>query len=97
MKKRISENVDRVTGPKVISILLAGIELSKEENTLIYWKMDFLSDEDAQEILDCSRATLFNRWNKLKEKIVQRYNADPLKSLNLFQKVETIKSEIGEE
>lgn len=94
MKRTISENIDRATGPKVLSILFAGTNLTKEENTLIYWKMDMIEDKDAMEILDCSRATLFNRWNRLKEKIVARYNADPLKSLELFSRVSAIREDM---
>jgi len=96
MKRSIAENIDRATGPKVLSILFAGTNLTKEENTLIYWKMDMLDDKDAMEILDCSRATLFNRWNKLKEKIIARYNADPLKSLELFSRVQEIRMDMME-
>lgn len=96
MKKSIAENIDRATGPKVLSILFAGTNLTKEENTLIYWKMDMLDDKDAMDILDCSRATLFNRWNRLKEKIIARYNADPLKSLELFSRVQEIRNDMME-
>lgn len=96
MKRSIAQNIDKVTGPKVLSILFAGTNLTKEENTLIYWKMDLLNDADAMELLDCSRATLFNRWNKLKEKIVARYNADPLKSLELFSRVQEIRNDMME-
>ena len=94
MKRSIAENIDRVEGPKVISILFAGTNLTKEENTLIYWKMDMLDDKDAMEILDCSRATLFNRWNRLREKIVARYNDNPLKSLELFSRVQSIREDM---
>lgn len=94
MKRTIAESIDRVEGPKVISILFAGTNLTKEENTLIYWKMDMLDDKDAMEILDCSRATLFNRWNRLREKIVARYNDNPLKSLELFSRVQSIREDM---
>lgn len=94
MKKSIAENIDRVAGPKVISVLFAGTNLTKEENTLIYWKMDMLDDKDAMEILECSERTLYNRWNKLKEKIIARYNANPLKSLELFSRVNIIKEDM---
>lgn len=94
MKRNIAENIDRVTGPKVMSLLFAGINLTSEENTLIYWKMDMLDDKDAMDILRCSRATLFNRWNRLKERIVARYNENPLKSLELFSRVTDIRNDM---
>ena len=96
MKRTIAENIDRATGPKVLSLLFAGINLTSEENTLIYWKMDLLDDKDAMDILECSRATLFNRWNRLKERIVARYNDNPLKSLELFSRVCDIRNDMME-
>lgn len=96
MKRSIAENVDRVTGPKVLTLLFAGTNLTKEDNTLIYWKMDMLDDKDAMDILRCSRATLFNRWNRLKERIVARYNENPLKSLELFSRVSDIRNDMME-
>ena len=96
MKRTIAENIDRTTGPKVLSLLFAGINLTSEENTLIYWKMDLLDDKDAMDILECSRATLFNRWNRLKERIVARYNDNPLKSLELFSRVSDIRNDMME-
>lgn len=96
MKRTIAQNVDRVTGPKVMSLLFAGINLTKEDNTLIYWKMDMLDDKDAMDILRVSRATLFNRWNRLKERIVARYNDNPLKSLELFSRVSHIRNDMME-
>ena len=96
MKRTIADNVDRTTGPKVLSLLFAGINLTSEENTLIYWKMDLLDDKDAMDILECSRATLFNRWNRLKERIVARYNDNPLKSLELFSRVSDIRNDMME-
>ena len=96
MKRSIAENIDRVTGPKVLSLLFAGTNLTKEDNTLIYWKMDLLDDKDAMDILECSRATLFNRWNRLKERIVARYNDNPLKSLELFSRVNDIRNDMME-
>jgi len=96
MKRTIADNVDRTTGPKVLSLLFAGINLTSEENTLIYWKMDLLDDKDAMDILECSRATLFNRWNRLKERIVARYNDNPLKSLELFSRVNDIRNDMME-
>lgn len=96
MKRNIAQNIDRVTGPKVMSLLFAGINLTSEENTLIYWKMDMLDDKDAMDILRVSRATLFNRWNRLKERIVARYNENPLKSLELFSRVTHIRNDMME-
>lgn len=96
MKRNIAQNIDRVTGPKVLSLLFAGINLTSEENTLIYWKMDMLDDKDAMDILRVSRATLFNRWNRLKERIVARYNENPLKSLELFSRVTDIRNDMME-
>lgn len=96
MKRTIAQNVDRVTGPKVMSLLFAGINLTKEDNTLIYWKMDMLDDKDAMDILRVSRTTLFNRWNRLKERIVARYNDNPLKSLELFSRVSDIRNDMME-
>jgi hypothetical protein len=96
MKRNIAQNIDRVTGPKVMSLLFAGINLTSEENTLIYWKMDMLDDKDAMDILRVSRATLFNRWNRLKERIVARYNENPLKSLELFSRVSHIRNDMME-
>lgn len=96
MKRSIADNIDKATGPKVLSILFAGTNLTKEENTLIYWKMDMLDDKDAMELLDCSERTLYNRWNKLREKIVAKYNANPLKSLELFSRVSAIREDMME-
>ena len=42
-------------------------KIFKDSDIILKWKMDLLSDEEACEKLKCSRMTLFNRWNKIKE------------------------------
>jgi len=49
--------------------LLFGLSLSEEQKVLVLWKMDLLEEKTAMVKLSCGRATLFNRWNILKESL----------------------------
>jgi hypothetical protein len=49
--------------------LLFGLSLSDEQKVLVLWKMDLLEEKTAMVKLSCSRATLFNRWNELKQNL----------------------------
>lgn len=74
--------------------IIGNIQLTEDEKVIIQWKMDLIDDIDAMRELDCSERTLYNRWNKLREKILQRYNSAPLKSLELFSRVHEIPIEM---
>jgi len=41
-------------------------DLSDEEKILVLWKLDLIDEEEAMKSLDVTRATLFNRFKKLK-------------------------------
>tara|TARA_R110000868_G_C10541684_1_gene735011 strand:- start:29 stop:601 length:573 start_codon:yes stop_codon:yes gene_type:complete len=50
--------------------IIGHIELTAEEKIIVQWKMDLIEDMDAMEQLECSERTLYNRWNKLREKLL---------------------------
>jgi hypothetical protein len=88
MKKRYHESIewDRLTRRNMADVL-SSINISKEENIIMLWKMDLIDDKDAMIGLDCSERTLYNRWDKLKDKFREAIVAEPLKSLDLFSRV----------
>ena len=49
--------------------LFQRLGLSNMESSLLLWKLDIMSDAETTKLLRCSRATLYNRLNILKEKI----------------------------
>ena len=73
MKESISENISPFNVQSPFD-LFSDMKLTEEERTLVYWKMDLLTDEQACCFLHCSRMTVYNRWDKLKSKIKKAYN-----------------------
>lgn len=76
---KLSDGLD-IGIEKVLRSLSSTGDLSNSDSTLIRWKMDLHTDDEAMMALACSRKTLYNRWDKLKERIIKRYEA--LKSLD---------------
>ena len=73
MKESVSADISPYNIKSQVSIL-DNMNLSKEEMFLIWWKMDLITDDQACCFVHCSRMTLYNRWAKLKKKIVEEYN-----------------------
>ena len=88
MKKRYHQHIEwsRLTRRSMADVL-SSINISKEENIIMLWKMDLIDDSEAMISLDCSERTLYNRWDKLKDKFREAIVSDPLKSLDLFSRV----------
>lgn len=88
MKKRYHQSIewDKLTR-RSFKDVLSSITISKEENIIMLWKMDLIDDRDAMIGLDCSERTLYNRWDKLKNKFREAIVAEPLKSLDLFSRI----------
>jgi hypothetical protein len=53
--------------------LISELNLTEKETVLFNWQIELISEEEAMVLLDVSRATLFNRWKKLKVKILESY------------------------
>jgi len=88
MKKKYHQHIEwgKLTRRSFYDVL-SSVKISKEENVIMLWKMDLIDDAEAMEQLECSERTLYNRWDKLKDKFREALVADPLKSLDLFSKV----------
>jgi len=78
MKKKYHQHIEwnRLTRRSMVDIL-SSINISKEENIIILWKMDLIDDVEATISLDCSERTLYNRWDKLKEKFREAIVSEP--------------------
>lgn len=53
--------------------LVKELNLTDEETVLFNWQIELIDEDEAAEILNVCRATLFNRWNKLKPKLQKAY------------------------
>jgi len=97
MKKKYYQHIEweKLTRRSFYDVL-SSITISKEENIIMLWKMDLIDDKDAMEGLECSERTLYNRWDKLKDKFREALVADPLKSLELFSRVQGIRADMME-
>lgn len=97
MKKKYHQHIEwsKLTRRSFRDVL-SSISISKEENIIMLWKMDLIDDTEAMTALECSERTLYNRWDKLKEKFREALIADPLKSLDLFTKSYSVRDDIME-
>jgi hypothetical protein len=73
MRESVLENVSpyNVKSP---SDIFDKIDFSKEEMFLIWWKMGMIDDDQVCCFLNCCFKTVYNRWAKLKRRIVKEYN-----------------------
>jgi len=87
MKKKYHQHIEwgKLTRRSFYDVL-SSITISKEENVIMLWKMDLIDDAEAMEQLECSERTLYNRWDKLKDKFREALMSDHLKSLELFSR-----------
>jgi hypothetical protein len=71
MKKRYHDTISwDVLTRRSLKDVLSTIDLDADENTILLWKMDLMDDVQAMFALECSERTLYNRWDKLKAKII---------------------------
>lgn len=64
--------------------IIGHLELTVEDKVLLDWKMDFIDDAYAMKALDCSERTLYNRWNKLRERILGNKDLSKLKNITVY-------------
>lgn len=53
--------------------LIYELDLTINESILYDWQIEMIDEDEACEMLGVCRATLFNRWRKLKVKLLERY------------------------
>ena len=76
MKKNFikTDGIQEVTGMDwdgipvwaMLKIMKQEAKLTKEGEIVLRWKLDIISQDMAQSLLDCSERTLYNRWKALK-------------------------------
>jgi hypothetical protein len=74
-------NWDGIPVWAMLKIMKQEGKLTKEGEIVLRWKLDIISQDMAQSLLDCSERTLYNRWKSLKNILFTYVSAEDKASL----------------
>jgi hypothetical protein len=67
------ENPDFKYTDKTFAMLFSQLRITLPERYLLMWTLEMIEEDEVMSLLGVSRATLYNRWAKLKIKLLDSY------------------------
>lgn len=67
------ENPDFKYTDETFAMLFSQLNITVPERYLLMWTLEMIEEDEAMSLLGVSRATLYNRWAKLKVRLLEAY------------------------
>lgn len=67
------ENPDFKYTDETFSMLFSQLSITVPERYILMWTLEMIEEDEVMSLLGVSRATLYNRWAKLKVKLLETY------------------------